>query len=263
MCELLGLSANSQTTVIRSFTTLAQRGGGTGPHKDGWGITFYEGYNGCRTFKDTKPSCCSAVSDFIQSNEIESNLVIAHIRQANRGEVTAANTHPFTRELFGRCWTMAHNGQLDADISLETGDFIPLGQTDSELAFCFILNELKKAFQSEPIDEAKMFRIIVEKARFLNQHGIFNMLLSDGRKFLAFCGSKLAWLHRSAPFGEVEYLEGKGSCDLTSVYDEKDKVTFVATQPVTNEPWVSMEPGDYALFENGECLSCKVESEYA
>ena len=55
MCELLGMSANVPTDICFSFTGLVQRGGGTGPHKDGWGITFYEG-KGCRTLKDPQPS---------------------------------------------------------------------------------------------------------------------------------------------------------------------------------------------------------------
>lgn len=43
MCELLGMSANVPTDIVFSFTGLMQRGGGTGPHRDGWGIGFYEG----------------------------------------------------------------------------------------------------------------------------------------------------------------------------------------------------------------------------
>ena len=43
MCELLGMSANVPTDICFSFTGLMLRGGKTGPHKDGWGITFYEG----------------------------------------------------------------------------------------------------------------------------------------------------------------------------------------------------------------------------
>ena len=60
MCELLGMSANVPTDICFSFTGLVQRGGGTGPHKDGWGITFYEG-KGCRTFKDPQPSFQSPI----------------------------------------------------------------------------------------------------------------------------------------------------------------------------------------------------------
>lgn len=38
MCELLGMSANVPTDICFSFTGLVQRGGGTGPHKDGWAL---------------------------------------------------------------------------------------------------------------------------------------------------------------------------------------------------------------------------------
>ena len=51
MCELLGMSANVPTDIVFSFTGLMQRGGGTGPHRDGWGIGFYEG-RGLRLFQD-------------------------------------------------------------------------------------------------------------------------------------------------------------------------------------------------------------------
>ena len=111
MCELLGMSANVPTDICFSFTGLVQRGGGTGPHKDGWGITFYEG-KGCRTFKDPQPSFNSPIAKLVQDYPIKSCSVVAHIRQANRGEVALENTHPFTRELWGRNWTYAHNGQL-------------------------------------------------------------------------------------------------------------------------------------------------------
>lgn len=119
MCELLGMSANVPTDICFSFTGLVQRGGGTGPHKDGWGITFYEG-KGCRTFKDPQPSFQSPIAKLVQEYPIKSCSVIAHIRQANRGIVALENTHPFTRELWGRNWTYAHNGQLEGYESLET-----------------------------------------------------------------------------------------------------------------------------------------------
>lgn len=109
MCELLGMSANVPTDICFSFTGLIQRGGKTGPHRDGWGIVFYEG-KGFRTFKDPNPSCDSKIAELVQSYPIKSCAVISHIRQANRGEVSLVNTHPFTREIWGRYWTYAHNG---------------------------------------------------------------------------------------------------------------------------------------------------------
>lgn len=40
MCELLGMSARYPTTIHLSLDELARHGGGTGPHRDGWGIAF-------------------------------------------------------------------------------------------------------------------------------------------------------------------------------------------------------------------------------
>ena len=77
MCELLGMSANVPTDICFSFTGLVQRGGGTGPHKDGWGITFYEG-KGCRTFKDPQPSFNSPIAKLVQDYPIKSCSVVAH-----------------------------------------------------------------------------------------------------------------------------------------------------------------------------------------
>ena len=111
MCELLGMSANVPTDICFSFSGLLERGGNTGPHKDGWGITFYEG-KGCRTFKDPEPSCTSEIAKLVKAYPIKSVSVISHIRQGNRGRTCLENTHPFTRELWGREITYAHNGQL-------------------------------------------------------------------------------------------------------------------------------------------------------
>ena len=66
--------------------------------------------------------------------------MVSHIRQANRGKVALENTHPFTRELWGRNWTYAHNAQLKGYRQLKTGTFRPVGQTDSEyVRFLFLL----------------------------------------------------------------------------------------------------------------------------
>ena len=63
MCELLGMSASVPTDICFSFTGLIRRGGQTGPHKDGWGIAFYDG-KGCRTFHDPAASAHSPVRDW-------------------------------------------------------------------------------------------------------------------------------------------------------------------------------------------------------
>jgi len=228
MCELLGMSANVPTDICFSFTGLVQRGGGTGPHKDGWGITFYEG-KGCRTFKDPQPSFQSPIARLVQEYPIKSCSVVAHIRQANRGEVSLENTHPFTRELWGRNWTYAHNGQLKGYKGLDTGPYRPIG------------------------DWPAVFRYIAELASELRQKGVFNMLLSDGRYLMAFCSTNLFWITRRAPFGKAKLLDQDVEIDFQKQTTPNDVVTVIATQPLTaNESWNKIEPGDWALFCLGE-----------
>ena len=140
MCELLGMSANVPTDICFSFTGLMQRGGRTGPHRDGWGIAFYEGRGwGCRTFHDPYPSADSEIAQLIRGYSIKSYIVVSHIRRANRGRICLENTHPFSRELWGRVWTFAHNGQLRGIKRHELTHYRPVGTTDSEHAFCWIV----------------------------------------------------------------------------------------------------------------------------
>ncbi len=126
MCELLGMSANVPTDVVFSFTGLMQRGGNTGPHRDGWGIGFYEG-RGLRLFQDPLASADSEIARLVQRYPIKSETVIGHIRQANVGAVSLANTHPFMREMWGRNWCFAHNGQMP-DFVPASGIYQPVGR---------------------------------------------------------------------------------------------------------------------------------------
>ncbi len=158
MCELLGMSANVPTDIVFSFTGLMQRGGRTGPHRDGWGIGFYEG-RGLRLFQDPAASCDSEVAQLVQRYPIKSEVVIGHIRQANVGKVCLSNTHPFVRELWGRNWCFAHNGQL-ADFQPRNSFYRPVGDTDSEAAFCDLLNRVREAFP-EPVEVQALLPAIV------------------------------------------------------------------------------------------------------
>jgi len=252
MCELLGMSANVPTDICFSFSGLVKRGGETGPHKDGWGITFYEG-KGCRSFKDPKPSCDSKIATLVKDYPIKSKTVISHIRQANRGGVSLENTHPFIRELWGKNWTYAHNGQLTGYENLPLTRAFPVGQTDSERAFCWIINQLYLQNQTEPEDKLAMFKSIAGYADKLREMGVFNMLLTDGEYLICYCSNHLHWLTRRAPFGKAKLIDQDMIVDFQQETSEFDVVTIVATRPLTkDELWNKMQPGEFAVFYFGE-----------
>ncbi|HHX8353011.1 class II glutamine amidotransferase [Vibrio sp. Vb0937] len=254
MCELLGMSANVPTDICFSFTGLMQRGGRTGPHRDGWGITFYEG-KGFRTFKDPKPSCESKIAELVQNYPIKSRAVVSHIRQANRGGVNLENTHPFTRELWGWYWTFAHNGQLSGYQDLHTGRHRPVGETDSELAFCWLLKQMEDRYPEPPKDMESVFLYVAKCCDELREKGVFNMLLSDGEYVMTYCTNHLYWITRRAPFGKAALLDEDVEINFQEETTPHDIVSVIATQPLTgNEAWQRMKPGEYGLFHLGELV---------
>jgi glutamine amidotransferase len=254
MCELLAMSANTPTDICFSFAGLVQRGGNTGPHADGWGITFYEG-KGCRTFKDSLSSCQSKIAELVRDYPIKSETVIGHVRQANRGGICLENTHPFTRELWGMNWTYAHNGQLSDYADLPTGPYTPVGDTDSEHAFCWILNELRLQFPIFPENLDRLWALLKHCGDKLREFGVFNMIIGNGDYLFCYCSNNLHWITRKAPFGKARLIDDDVIIDFAEHTTPNDIVTVIATQPLTNnEEWHKMQPGEAQLFKKGIAL---------
>src|SRR3954462_14765054 len=111
MCELLGMDCNAPTDIVFSFAGLAGRGGKHGPHAAGWGLALYEGKL-ARVFLEPTAAANSALATFVREHPIKTLLAIAHVRRKTRGGIGLVNTHPFTRELWGRQLVFAHNGTV-------------------------------------------------------------------------------------------------------------------------------------------------------
>ncbi|MBI1207189.1 MAG: class II glutamine amidotransferase [Azospirillum sp.] len=251
MCELLGMSANVPTDICFSFTGLIRRGGATGPHRDGWGVAFYEG-RGCRTFHEPRACAESDLAQVLRGYSIKSQIVVCHIRKATHGQVCLENTHPFGRELWGRPWTFAHNGKLKGIKRRPLTHYRPIGGTDSEHAFCWMLDQLRARHAKPPGSLVAVRRQIAELAADLAQLGTFNMLLSDGRLLYAFCTTRLTWLTRQAPFGPATLVDDDVSVDFAAETTPDDIVTVIATQPLTrDETWTTMPPGALLAFRDG------------
>ncbi len=251
MCELLGMSASVPTDICFSFAGLMRRGGKTGPHKDGWGIVFYEG-KGCRAFHDPRPCAQSPIADFLSGHSIKSDIVISHIRRANRGRIALENTHPFLREMWGRNWSFAHNGQLKGVKKLPLSAYRPIGSTDSEHAFCWMLGQLRARW-SKPPSERALHAALAELTDALSRGGVLNLLLSDGRTLYCHRSTHLVWLTRRAPFRPATLLDDDLTVDFAKYTTPSDVVTIVATRPLTkDEVWSAVPKGTLVAFRDGE-----------
>lgn len=251
MCQLLGMNCNVPTDIVFSFTGFATRGGRTDEHKDGWGIAFFEG-NGVRHFVDHQAAVASPIAELIKRYPIKSKNVVAHIRKATHGTVALENCHPFVRELWGHYWVFAHNGNLENFAPKLTGAYHPVGSTDSEHAFCFLLQQLRQRFGKQRPQNAELKIALQQLCHDIARHGTFNMMLSDGNALFAHCSTKLHYVVRRYPFATAKLSDEDVSIDFAQVTTPHDCVAIIVTEPLTaNERWIQFAPGELKMFVEG------------
>lgn len=252
MCELLGMECNVPTDMVFSFSALALRGGLKGPHADGWGLALYDG-RAVRTFLEPTAAAHSPLARYVRENPIKTLLAIAHVRKRTRGKVAIENTHPFVRELWGRMFVFAHNGTVRDVRRHRLGRFAPVGTTDSEHAFCVLLDRLERRWKSYPKDVRALWSAVADVGAELGEGGTFNFLLGDGRHLYARCATKLAHIVRKAPFGQATLADDDLRVDFARVTTPRDRVAVVATVPLTrDEAWTQGAPGTLWVFDRGK-----------
>ena len=127
----------------------------------------------------------------------------------------------------------------------------PIGTTDSEYAFCWILDSLRRHFKQKPSSKA-LISLINELLNKLNELGVCNVLLSDSTRLYAFCSTALSFITRKAPFGKATLIDKDWQVDFQKETSSKDVVTVIATRPLTtNEQWDVISPGKLKIFKEG------------
>lgn len=262
MCELLAMSTRNPATIRLSLEEFSRRGGLTGPHKDGWGIAWYE-ESDVRLLKERYPASSSACVRFIQENPPLSSLVISHIRKATQGSVASRNCQPFVRELGGSWHSFAHNGNLKGiadDRRFRASTFLPVGETDSEQAACALMDRLRPLWSAEkvpPIGERT--QIVTQFASALRELGPANFLYCDGDALFVHADRRTQsdgtirapglWrLARRCPAGGELAAEG---LRIASEGADEQEVCLLASVPLTAEGWVPLAEGEILVARQG------------
>ncbi|SEM17949.1 class II glutamine amidotransferase [Acinetobacter sp. DSM 11652] len=252
MCQLLGMNCATPTDITFSFRGFSQRAGITSDHSDGFGIAFFED-KACRLFVDNQSAVESPIAEFVRNYPIKSRNVIAHIRKATQGKITLENSHPFIRELWGRQWIFAHNGDLHNFHPRLSGQFTPVGNTDSELAFCYLLEHLVQKFGYVEPSVQDVFHALEEISPTIAEHGTFNFCLSNGQALYSYATTKLHWIVREYPFQPARLIDIDVEVDFSQVTTPEDRVAVITTEPLTdNEAWFAYTPGEMILFQDGK-----------
>lgn len=260
MCELLGISCNINTDISFSFKILKEH---SVRNYHGWGYAYYHD-NEWTVVKEPIMALKSEKAGEIFTNPLmfEGKMFISHIRYATAGRKTKENTHPFMRELFGKTWVFAHNGHLNKRKMLEDmqkgflqtslENYKPEGESDSELAFCILMEEMRKL--GREATDREIIETLNEIAGRIAEYGSFNFLLSDGEKMYAYRkGNTLYCVERKPPYTEAIKSESKKLEFLMKPVDERALV--IATVPLTRtEKWFILKSNTIYAFKDGKLL---------
>ncbi|MFW9955791.1 MAG: class II glutamine amidotransferase [Candidatus Thorarchaeota archaeon] len=265
MCDLLGMSFNSPVKASISLNIFQLRGS---ENPDGWGLAFYEG-DILQIVKEARASTQSPLYDFVE-NYPQSQTFISHVRRSTMGNRSYANTHPFYRVgVIGgnrREFSFAHNGTLTNMDPLSLTKYRPIGETDSERLFCYLLETIEANSINHPsgID----FGLLHETLREINGlDNTLNCILSDGRYLLCYSDENrhnggLRFAQQEHPFGELGLktdeldlgLVDIRSANIVSDHDEKPSGYVVVTRAMAGEIWTDFDPGQLVVFHQGSLL---------
>ena len=265
MCELLAISGLCPANVRLFLPKFAARGGGIGPHIDGWGIAFYEA-KAALVIREAAPAYNSEMARFMANHSILSSSVIAHVRKATGNTAVALrNTQPFIRELGGRDHIFAHNGSVPWVLQRGLTHFHPVGETDSEHAFCYLLDQLYPLWQGRTPPADERASLVREVADRLAASGPFNFLYSDGEYLFAYAHRRLQggkpppkppglhWLSHACGGGDAPVVQADGVYIRSPALAQR--VVLVASVPLTDEPWQAMEEGSLIVLRDGSVVS--------
>jgi transglutaminase-like putative cysteine protease/predicted glutamine amidotransferase len=264
------LSAISSDILAFSFDGLSspsidlkfRQGPQKGDHTLGWGLGWYPGDTKAAivakdpSARDTK-SLKGAMHDW---DSFRSTVFFCKVRGAATG-YTHLETQPFSRSFAGQDWLFMHNGDLDktamSKLHFNKSIFLePMGRTDSELAFCFLLGKVQDygARALADIDHQVLLSWFLQ----LDDLGSADMVISDGITTAAFYGSnsdtRLFYARIKPPHLAKGYHAESASFTLNNPRDTfRTALVFSSTEFEQGE-WKPMQKGQLIIARRGSVI---------
>ncbi|MEZ4472992.1 MAG: class II glutamine amidotransferase [bacterium] len=232
--------------------------GGRAP--DGWGIGFYPGEEPAATvIKEHAPPGQSLRQELVKAwQNLASSMFVVHLRKAQWGGLSDANTQPFLRSHAGRDWLFAHAGSLDSPLETnEAAAFEPVGTTDSERVFCHLMS-LIAAEGWRRIADFDLDRVLAW-LRALDGRGSLCLVWSDGLDLLAYAdaqreGQLYLW-PRFPPYNGLPFGDADLAVDLFRRGISSQRGLLICSEPLEQQGggarWEAMAPGELVIAREG------------
>jgi len=231
-------------------------------HPLGWGIAFYPNDHQAAVVKKDPAARgmevqMDALSDWAN---FRSTVYFCKAQGAARG-YTHHETQPFSRSFAGQDWIFLHNGDLDKpklrQLHKDKSRFLePLGKTDSELAFCYLLGKVMETEARKLADVPN--ETLLGWFEQLDPLGSADISISDGTTTAVFCGTqsvKKLYYTRLTPPDPQRVFNSESA--LLYIGDPRD--TYHTSLIVTSckfdaGSWLSMQPGQLLIIRRGAII---------
>jgi glutamine amidotransferase len=241
MCRLLGCVAREPASLRHELLDAANPLIRPSDRLDsGWGMAVYPQGDGEQPRCASFPDGAAGDGGFEAAADTRGRILMAHVRKATCGDLSAENTHPFC---LGE-YAFAHNGTIgghDRLLGLPDGRG-PIGQTDSERFFHRLLREV----DPDPDRVVDGLRRAVTAAVSCGPLSAANFLFCDGEKLYAYRLGlfELHWLSRP---GQV-LVSSERITDDEHWHDVRQDVLLVL-DPQEEEPHAERLIGDEVLAD--------------
>lgn len=256
LTRMLAMSFDGPASPSITLRALAENEERENPY--GWGVAWYPDDTPCAmVVKDPTSIGENAMTKVLREWErFESTVFLCHLRGAAR-TIQNQDTHPFTRSYAGRDWIFAHNGDLVADLetAMRLGDapvFEPVGRTDSERAFCWLLARVREKRARRLADVG--FAELHAWMRELDALGTANFVISDGTDLVVYHDDERyngLYVARILPPHAARLETDDILVDLVDAGHDSRSVVLFSTVPLEGARFSPMHGGQMVVARRG------------
>lgn len=225
----------------------------------GWGIGWYPGSNTAAILHREPHTARPYVSseEIPQAAFFRSKSFLVKILGGSEG-YTHPDTQPFSKTFGGSEWLFAHSGELDKhglrELFVSDSKFLlPLGRTDSELAFCYLLNQLDQAGVTSLQDLDPV--IVASWFACLDDLGCADIILTDGKRMVCYHGKHSDQDMVMARFGppgvDGELVSQRATLAFRDPRDTHRTKMVITTETFGSGSWERIDPTQLLMLSNG------------
>lgn len=228
----------------------------------GWGVAWYPASErGAALLKDPGAGDGGDVGAALGGwDRFRSTLFVCHLRGHKRRR-SQQDLQPFVRSYAGRQWVFAHDGDLRSGWAgrlplQDDPSFEPLGRTDSEHAFCWLLSRLheRRCRSLSEVEPEEIRRWMAQ----LNAEGEFNATFSDGDLLVVYRDTSAReafhWTRLIPPHTITELESDAVHIDLDDPQDSNRTALVFSSVSLSSGIWRPIGPGQMLIARRGSVV---------